>query len=73
MAAEVAQVAQRCEEAKISKELLLNSCSLRKFPDAVFFILKGVEIQQLSLADNQFPRLPTKVTTSPVFLSVRSK
>ena len=73
MAAEVAQVAQRCDEAKRSRELMLNSCGLRKFPDAVFFLLSGVEIQVLSLADNQFPKLPAKVASSPVFVSITSE
>ncbi len=73
MAAKVAEVAQRCEDSKASRELLLNSCGLRKFPEAVFFILSGVEMQKLSLADNQFTRLPAKVMSSPVFASVTSE
>ena len=61
MAQQSAQVVQRCEEAKGSKELMLNSCDLRKFPDAVFFLMKEVELQKVSLAHNQLQKLPSKM------------
>ena len=61
MAAESARVAQRCELAKASGELLLDGCSLRKFPDAVFFLMKGVELRTVSLAHNTLSRIPAKL------------
>ena len=61
MAEESARVAQRCEAGKESKQLLLDSCNLRKFPDAVFFLLREVELQRVSLANNQLQRIPSKL------------
>ena len=61
MAEESARVAQRCETGKESLELLLDGCDLRKFPDAVFFLMKEVELRRVSLAHNQLQRIPSKL------------
>lgn len=61
MAEESARIAQRCEEAKETKVLKLDGCGLRKFPDAVFFILRGVEITSVSLAGNALKKLTPKL------------
>ena len=61
MAEESARVAQRCEAGKESLELLLDGCDLRKFPDAVFFLMREVALQRVSLAHNQLQRIPSKL------------
>ena len=61
MAEESARVVQRCEAAKASGELLLDGCDLRKFPDAVFFLMKGVKLRIVSLAHNALSRVPAKL------------
>ena len=61
MAEESARVAQRCEAGKESLHLLLDNCDLRKFPDAVFFLMRDVELQRVSLAHNQLQRIPMKL------------
>ena len=61
MAEQSARVAQRCEEAKATCELRLDSCDLRKFPDAVFFLMKGVDLQTVTLAHNSLTKIPAKL------------
>ena len=61
MAEQSARVAQRCEEAKATCELRLDSCDLRKFPDAVFFLMKGVDLQTVTLAYNNLTKIPAKL------------
>ena len=61
MAEESARVAQRCEEGKQSLQLSLNGCDLRKFPDAVFFLMREVELQKVNLAHNQLQRIPSRL------------
>ena len=60
MAAEVSRVAQRCEEAKQSLVLDLSHCELMSLPEAVFFILKNVEIKEVNLSHNKLKKLPKK-------------
>ena len=71
MAEESARIALRCEEAKSSLELLLNSCGLRKFPDAVFFLLKGRDLTKISLSQNQLQKIPAKLGLK--FVTITSK
>ena len=59
-AKEAAEVARRCEDAKVSKELLLDRCGLRKFPDAIFFLLKHIGIAKVDLSRNELVRIPSK-------------
>lgn len=73
MAVEAARIVQRCDDAKVTKELMFNECGLKKFPDAVFLLLSGVDIVRVSLANNQFPKLPSRVPVSPVFAAVTSE
>ena len=61
MAEESARVAQRCEAGKESLELLLDGCGLRKFPDAIFFLMKEVELRKVVLAYNQLQKIPAKL------------
>ena len=61
MATESARVAQRCEAGKESLHLSLDNCDLRKFPDAVFFLMREVELQRVSLAHNQLQMIPIKL------------
>ena len=61
MAEESALVARRCQEAKETRRLALNGCGLRKFPDAVFFLLKDVPLESVNLSSNQLKRIPTKL------------
>lgn len=63
MAQESAKVAQRCEEAKASGHLNLEDCDLRKFPDAVFFLMREVELQSVNLAHNALKKIPPKLGT----------
>ena len=60
MAEESARVVQRCEAGKEDLHLILDNCGLRKFPDAVFFLMREVELRRVSLAHNQLQRLPCK-------------
>ena len=64
MAAEVARVSQRCEEAKETKELVLDGCELKTFPDAIFFLLRGVELTRVSLARNSLRKMIPKIALS---------
>jgi len=57
---EAAEVARRCQEATVSKELLLGQCGLRKFPDAIFFMLKSINVAKVDLSHNQLVRIPAK-------------
>ena len=61
MAEESALIAQNCEAAKSSLELLLGNCGLRKFPDAIFFLMKGVELKKVDLSHNQFHKITAKL------------
>ena len=61
MATESARVAQRCEEAKESRRLDLSRCDLRKFPDAIFFLMKHTELQSLSVSGNALKSIPAKL------------
>jgi hypothetical protein len=61
MAQESALIAQRCEEAKGSGDLLLNNCGLRKFPDAIFFLMREVELRSVNLSHNQLHKLTPKL------------
>ena len=61
MAEQSAKIAQRCEEAKSTCELNLDACDLRKFPDAVFFLMKEVKLQSVSLAHNSLTKIPGKL------------
>ena len=60
MAEESARVASRCEEAKSTCRLDLESCGLRKVPDAIYLLMRGVELQSVSLAHNDLTVLPNK-------------
>lgn len=70
-AEESARVARRCEEAKSSSELVLDGCDLRKFPDAIFFLMKEVELVKVNLSHNQLQKLPAKLGLK--FASITSK
>lgn len=61
MAEEAARIALRCEEGKSLKDLLLDHCGLRKFPDAVFFLMKGFDLTKVNLSHNQLKKIPTKL------------
>ena len=61
MAEESALVAKRCQEAKETLKLSLEGCGLRKFPDAVFFLLGDVQLTSVNLSGNQLKRLPSKL------------
>lgn len=71
MAEESARVAQRCEDAKSTSELLLTDCGLRKFPDAIFFLMKEVQLDMVNLSHNQLLRMPAKLGLK--FASITSK
>lgn len=63
MAAEVSRVAQRCEEAKQSLVLDLSHCELMSMPEAVFFILKDVQLHEVNLSHNKLKKLPKKFSS----------
>ena len=71
MAEGSAKVIQRCEAAKETRELLLDDSDLMKFPDAMFFLLKGVELDVVNLSHNALKKLPTKF--GPEFKSITCK
>ncbi|KAK3090897.1 hypothetical protein FSP39_015556 [Pinctada imbricata] len=60
MAQEAALVARKIQEAQESEHLDLSNCELRKFPDAVFFMLKNKELKTCTLSGNQLSRIPAK-------------
>lgn len=61
MAEESALVARRCQEAKETYKLSLENCGLRKFPDAVFFLMNDVQLESVNLSGNQLKRIPAKL------------
>lgn len=61
MAEESALIARRCQEAKETSKLSLEGCGLRKFPDAVFFLMSGVQLESVDLSGNQLKRIPAKL------------
>ena len=63
MAEEVSRVAQRCEEAKLSLVLDLSHCELMSLPEAVFFILKNIELHEVNLSHNMLKKLPKKFSS----------
>eukprot|EP00049_Salpingoeca_infusionum_P016512 m.338839 g.338839 ORF g.338839 m.338839 type:complete len:259 (-) comp16087_c0_seq2:353-1129(-) len=65
MAAEVAKVANRLQEAKQTCQLDLSDCQLTKVPAAVFFVLKPFRptITHLDLSHNQLKKVPAKLAT----------
>ena len=69
MAAESAKIAVRCEEAKATCKLDLEKCDLRKFPDAIYFLMRGVPLQSVSLAHNNLTILPSKFGLKMVSLT----
>lgn len=71
MAEESARVAQRCEQAKSTLELSLDNCGLRKFPDAIIFLMKDVELVKVCLSHNQLQKLPAKLGLK--FVSITCK
>ena len=71
MAEQAAEVARRCQEAKETLRLELGGCDLRKFPDAVFFLMKDVELQSLSLAGNSLAKIPNKLSQKLTTITCR--
>lgn len=63
MAEQSANVVQRCEDAKGSKHLMLNECDLSKFPDAVFLLTKGLDLESVDLSRNMLKRVHTQLGT----------
>jgi Leucine-rich repeat (LRR) protein len=63
MASETAKVVQKCDEAKETRTLDLSTCDLRKFPDAVYFLMKDTPLETLSLSHNQLKVIPRKFPT----------
>ena len=61
MAEEAALVARRCQEATETCKLSLRGCGLRKFPDAVFFLLRDVRVESVDLSGNQLKQIPAKL------------
>lgn len=61
MAEESALIAKRCQEARETRKLSLEGCGLRKFPDAVFFLMKGVQLESVNLSGNQLKKIPSKL------------
>ena len=61
MAEESALVARRCQEATETCKLSLRECGLRKFPDAVFFLLREVQLESVDLSRNQLKQIPAKL------------
>lgn len=60
MAAESARIALRCEEAKSTCILNLEDCDLRKIPDAIYLLMRGVQLESAILSKNQLTTVPTK-------------
>ena len=63
MGAESARIALKCGEAKNSSKLDLEKCGLRKIPDAIYLLMRGVELQNVSLAHNDITIVPSKFGT----------
>ena len=61
MAEESTLIARRCQEAKETRRLSLEGCGLRKFPDAVFFLLRDVQLESVSVSGNQLKKIPAKL------------
>lgn len=71
MAEQSAKVVQRCEDAKDSKRLTLSECDLTKFPDAVFLLVKGVELESVDLSRNMLKKVHMQLGTK--FASINSE
>ena len=63
MAEQSAKVVQRCEDARGSKHLMLNECDLTKFPDAVFILVNGIDLESVDLSRNMLKKLHTQLGT----------
>ena len=59
----VCKVIHRCKDAKESKILNLNSCSLIQVPNAVYFILKATDISICNLSDNLITKISPELVT----------
>ena len=73
MAAESARVARRCEEAKESYHLDLTSCELRKVPDAIYLLMKGIPLDSIELSHNDLKVLPSKFGTKLITIKSKTK
>jgi len=62
MAHQCARVVERVETAKENGGALdLSECQLTQVPDAVFLLMKNVNIQSCNLAGNLINKIPTKL------------
>ncbi|XP_013392284.1 leucine-rich repeat protein soc-2 homolog [Lingula anatina] len=58
---EVARVALRCQAAKEENRLDLSQCSLMMVPEAVFFLMKHIQLESCDLSANVLKRIPSKL------------
>ncbi|XP_055330053.1 leucine-rich repeat-containing protein 20-like [Paramacrobiotus metropolitanus] len=56
----VTRVVHRCHEGQRSQVLDLSACTLKSFPDAVYFLLRNTRLLSCMLEQNQISRLPGK-------------
>ncbi|KAK2179223.1 hypothetical protein NP493_504g02004 [Ridgeia piscesae] len=61
MAAEAALVARRCLDTTETGELNLSHCKLTQIPDAVFILVRSVEVTRCDLSHNVITRIPPKL------------
>ena len=73
MGDDVARVAERCEQAKQTAILDLSDCRMTAIPQAVFFILKEIELREVDLSKNDIKKLPPKLGFSIAFRTITSK
>ncbi|CAL1543180.1 unnamed protein product [Lymnaea stagnalis] len=60
---DVARVVNRCNQAKDDKRLDLSRCDLTRIPDAIFLLLRNIELKYCSLSQNLIKRIPSKFGT----------
>ncbi|CAI4228032.1 unnamed protein product [Auanema sp. JU1783] len=56
----VTQVIERCESAKTTAYLDLSNCCLIYIADAIYLVLKGYEINKISVRENSLKKFPKK-------------
>ncbi|XP_033111472.1 leucine-rich repeat-containing protein 20-like [Anneissia japonica] len=61
MAAEVANVVNRCESGKESWSLDLSNCGLKSVPDAIFHLMRNTTVLTCDMSGNQLQKLPAKL------------
>ncbi|RUS90115.1 hypothetical protein EGW08_002157 [Elysia chlorotica] len=58
---EVAEVVNRCDDAKETHNLDLSGCNLTQIPEAVFLLMRSTTLLTCNLSQNLMKRIPSKL------------